>query len=139
MQQLPAFSQQLLLGDVSAARPQAEQQPQGTARLGRMAPQLLLQKAPQAVATHRTLVHLAAHDDAAAPGAGGMGAKPGWEQGGLGVQLPQDQPFPLETAALAIEPLKDPVAPQPVLGRQGHGGGAIRRRDGRGRGGDGRG
>jgi len=82
---------------------------------------VVVQQAAQAVALHSPLAHLGADDNTTAPRAGRPAALFGWKQLGLGGHDPQDQGFALESPALPVEPVEDPLALQTVLAGQGHG------------------
>jgi len=118
-QQVNAFSQELILAALQATGLERDQQPEGMGRHRGVAPQMVVEQATQAVATHRQLAHLAADDDAATPGTGGVWGT-GRQKGSVGRQDSQEEGRALEAAPLAVKTIKDPSALEPVLLRQGH-------------------
>ena len=80
-----------------------------------------MQQAAQAIAAYRTLVHFAADNYPAAPGAGWTCLLLGWQQLGQGVQNAEQQKRAVGLAALLIHPIKNPLPLEPVTLGQGQG------------------
>jgi len=80
-----------------------------------------MQQATQAIAAYRTLVHFAADNYPAAPGAGWMCLLLGWQQLGQGVQHSEQQRRAVCLAALLIQPIKHPLPLEPMTLGQGQG------------------
>ena len=122
MEKLAAFSQQGLGGAIGTAGFEAQQQPEAAfSGSGWLCQQVSVEQPAQAVAADGPFVHFAAHHHATTPWAGGAGPLLGGKELGLGFQNPEHQKRAVETTALLIHPIEDPLPLEPVALGQGQG------------------